>query len=113
MTRPVCGKAYTVIGIQTIDVNRPGVLFRLNSGITVLETDLYLGDCPLRTPGSPVFITVGLTDPATQEEILLDPVPVTVPEDGNVINMLNPYLFGGPEIHIDPSEILFFRQMMK
>ena len=75
---------YSVVGIQTIDVSNPVAYRLLRNGVTMLETDLYLGSCGVPVPGDQLYLTLGLTDPATYEETLFDPILMTMPGPGMV-----------------------------
>ena len=76
------GETYSVVGIQTIDPNDPNMYQLTEDGRTLLNTDIYFGNCEVPAPGEEVFLTVGLTSPETQEEELAELIPVTVPESG-------------------------------
>lgn len=77
----VDGEAYAIVGIQTIDPNDPSAYSLLDDGATLLNTDIYFGDCPLPVVGEELFLTVGLTG-EDGEEALGELVPITVPESG-------------------------------
>ena len=88
-TTEIGGELYSIVGIQTIDANNPQVYRLLKSGVTILETDLYLGNCSMPETDDPLYITLGLTDPATHAETILDPIFLTMPEAGAVSWAIN------------------------
>ena len=75
------GNIYSVVGIQTINPDDPNMYAVGADGRTVLNTDLYFGDCPPPAEGEELFLTVGLTDDSG-EEALGELIPITIPAEG-------------------------------
>lgn len=84
-TMDVNGETFSVVGIQTINPTDPEMYKVREDGVTELNTELYLGDCPPASPGDAVFLTVGVTG-EDGEETLGDLIPITVPEAGETFD---------------------------